>query len=98
MVANTFHLFFHQDFDGITSAAVFLSYAKRLDLLSHSRVELVPVDYELKKEWPDRTLPKPGAIVDFLYHPDADWWFDHHPTTFARTDWEIGRASCRERV
>ena len=89
MVANTFHLFFHQDFDGITSAAVFLSYAKRLDLLSHSRVELVPVDYELKKEWPDRTLPKPGAIVDFLYHPDADWWFDHHPTTFARTDWEL---------
>ncbi len=41
------------------------------------------------------TLERPCAIVDFLYHPQADFWADHHLTTFlnngARKDFEVRR-------
>lgn len=86
---DNFHVFFHRDFDGICSAAVFLAYAKLQFLLPQSNVELVPVDYNINEKWASEPLPKPSAVVDFLYHPDADWWFDHHHTTFARQDWEF---------
>ena len=85
----TFQLYFHQDFDGICSGAVFLAYARLQGLLTHAGVELTPVEYDLKTRWGRTSLPKPCAVVDFLYHPDAEWWFDHHPTTFVRTDWEL---------
>ncbi|MEK7195330.1 MAG: hypothetical protein AAB655_01400, partial [Patescibacteria group bacterium] len=26
-------------------------------------------------------------VVDFLYHPEAAFWFDHHLSTFKRRDW-----------
>jgi hypothetical protein len=25
--------------------------------------------------------------VDFLFHPDADLWVDHHQTSIAREEW-----------
>jgi hypothetical protein len=84
----TYHIYFHRDFDGICSAAVFSTFA-RLAISASTKFEFVAVDYEMKKTWADQRLPKPSAIVDFLYHPDAEWWFDHHQTTFVRKDWEL---------
>jgi hypothetical protein len=80
-------VYFHRDFDGICSAAVFLAYVRAVH--SVSEFELLPVDYDSKAQWGDRTLQRPCAILDFLYHPDADWWFDHHAAAFVRKDWEL---------
>ncbi len=68
-------ILFHSDFDGICSAAVlfrFFSY----DL------ELEPVDYSGATTWLHRRLDR-AAVVDYLFHPQALWWFDHHTTSFA---------------
>ena len=81
-------LYYHKDFDGICSAAVFASYV-RSALDSDAVFEFVAVDYDQKKTWANKRFSEVTAIVDFLYHPDAKWWFDHHPTTFVRKDWEL---------
>lgn len=53
-----------------------------------------PVNYHMQKEWLDTVLPRRSAVVDFLYHPQAEFWADHHPTTFLteelRADYESG--------
>ena len=82
------HVYFHRDFDGIFSAAVFSAYVKGA-ISSDAQFDFIPVDYDIKNTWGNRRLEKPSAIVDFLYHPDAEWWFDHHETTFVRKDWEL---------
>ncbi|MEK7154108.1 MAG: hypothetical protein AAB792_00935, partial [Patescibacteria group bacterium] len=41
----------------------------------------------LKKNWANFKFREPFIIIDFLYHPKASWWFDHHPTSFARKVW-----------
>lgn len=41
-----------------------------------------PVNYEVREEWLSRPLNIPCAVVDFLYHTDADFWADHHLTAF----------------
>lgn len=40
-----------------------------------------PVDYALRDTWLSQELRKPAAVVDFLYHPQADFWADHHQTS-----------------
>lgn len=82
------HLYFHQDFDGICSAAALELYLRALS--PRAQFLRKPVDYDLKRDWPTATLEKHTAVVDFLYHPDAEWWFDHHETTFVREDWQLG--------
>ncbi len=41
-----------------------------------------PVNYDLRANWLNLDLSKPCAVLDFLYHPSARFWADHHPTTF----------------
>jgi hypothetical protein len=82
------NVFFHRDFDGICSAAVFLASVSGTRVAHGFQVELVPVDYDLKPSWAQTVLPKRSAILDFLYHPAADWWFDHHPSAFVKAEWE----------
>jgi hypothetical protein len=36
-----------------------------------------------RRTWQDERLERPAAVVDFRYHPDADWWFDHHRSSCA---------------
>ena len=72
---------FHRDLDGVVAAAILLGY-------SDSSVKLTPVDYHMKSTWKDFKIEKPGAVVDFLFHPDAEIWIDHHPSPFLIADWE----------
>ena len=65
MVTDKLQLFFHQDFDGICSAAVFVACAKKRGLLDCRQVVLSPVDYGLKQAWAASELPRASAIVDF---------------------------------
>lgn len=67
-------------FDGVVSAVLVSEYLKRKQGLETGRI--VPVNYSERETWLSRQLAKPAAVVDFHYHPDADFWADHHQTTF----------------
>jgi len=78
-------LFLHYPcFDGIVSAAL------AAHVLMHAqgwRIRTIePVDYSVAKSWLARKLPEKSAVVDFLYHPDAEFWADHHETSFLNRD------------
>ncbi|MCI0490797.1 MAG: hypothetical protein L0229_29745 [Blastocatellia bacterium] len=74
-------LYYHRDFDGAVSAAMLAS------LLS-TTPQLYPVDYQLKARWASMDLEKPAAVVDFLFHPDATLWIDHHVNPFVLPEWK----------
>lgn len=40
------------------------------------------VNYDQRDNWGEFQAGKRFAIVDFHFHPRAEYWFDHHPTTF----------------
>lgn len=41
----------------------------------------MPVNYDVRTTWLETRLTD-AAVVDFLFHPDADFWVDHHATSF----------------
>ena len=75
------NLYFHSPcFDGIVSAVVISDFfrARR----GTDEIALHGVNYHLRHEWLTTPLKEQSIVVDFLYHPDAEFWADHHPTTF----------------
>lgn len=79
---NVLTLYFHYPcFDGLVSCVL------ASELLTKEKgwnaVRFFPVTYDDRKNWISRRLVSPFAIVDFLYHPKASFWADHHITTFA---------------
>lgn len=81
-------IYFHAPcFDGIVSAVLmwdFLSSAGK-----YREIQLDGVNYDLKERWLSDRLRKPCAVVDFLYHPDVEYWADHHVTTFLTESAEV---------
>ena len=77
---NSATLYFHYPcFDGIVSAALAWEF---LEQKKSWRVDdLCPVNYTVRNTWLGTELKHPCAIVDFLYHPSADFWADHHATS-----------------
>ncbi len=71
---------YHRDFDGMVSAAVLA------EALASTRGEtdlrLSSVNYDQRRDWPNFCEGLRFAVVDFHFHPRAEYWFDHHPTTF----------------
>src|SRR5205823_4390536 len=92
-------LYFHYPcFDGLVSgvlASQFLETAKAWHI-----ERFCPVNYESRATWISTPLDRSAAIVDFLYHPQASFWSDHHSTTFvsphAKKDYEqrSGAVTC----
>ena len=75
------HVYFHSPcFDGIASAVLITDWLKTQRMWSSCVLHVV--NYHLRNEWLNRKLERPCAIVDFLFHPDADFWADHHSTPF----------------
>jgi hypothetical protein len=95
--ADAATLFFHYPcFDGLISAVIAWDY-----LQTHQAWQVVffsPVDYGIRGEWLSTHLHAPCAVVDFLYHPRATFWADHHLTTFlndeARSDFDSRSKDC----
>jgi hypothetical protein len=74
-------VYFHSTcFDGIVSAAMASDFLEEREGWTVN--EVVPVNYDLRSGWLSCDLLTPCAIVDFLYHPQATFWADHHSTTF----------------
>lgn len=70
---------YHRDFDGMVSAGVLAA------ILRDTRGEEVTwqsVNYHQREDWDNFSKGERFAIVDFHFHPRAEYWFDHHPTTF----------------
>jgi len=90
-VARQETLYFHSPcFDGIVSAVLTWDFLEsRFDWTD---VRLHVVNYDWKDRWLLTDLETPCAVVDFLYHPQAEFWADHHLTSFltksARGDFE----------
>src|ERR1035438_6379804 len=81
-------------FDGVISAVLACEYLERK--YGQKTGQIIPVNYSSRATWTSHPLAKPAAVVDFLYHPDADFWADHHQTTFITPELEAqfrGQAS-----
>jgi hypothetical protein len=73
-------LYFHFPcFDGTISGVLAKGF---LESQGWEFGQVHPVNYELRGTWLSSRLESPCAVVDFLYHPDAQFWADHHLTTF----------------
>lgn len=77
-------------FDGIVSGALAILFFSRLRGWRFDSIQAV--NYDMQDVWLDTHLAQHGCVVDFLYHPEAEVWCDHHATTFfnseLRTDFE----------
>lgn len=80
-------LYFHAPcFDGLVSAALAWDFLEaRRDW---TRVAPRGVDYRVSTKWLRAPRKAPFAVVDFLYHPAAAFWADHHATTFLSEELE----------
>ena len=74
-------------FDGVISSVLAWEF---LEGQGWKFTKFCPVNYGLRRTWPSTKLETPCAVVDFLYHPDAQFWADHHPTTFITEDLRRG--------
>ena len=90
-----YDIYFHNDFDGRAAAAVVLAFLRsRGDDIVH----YVPVKYDVIPQWLDenfleknklfRGTHHPAIIVDFPFHPQAAFWFDHHLAPFRKPSWQ----------
>ncbi|PJE51375.1 MAG: hypothetical protein COV29_01320 [Candidatus Yanofskybacteria bacterium CG10_big_fil_rev_8_21_14_0_10_36_16] len=80
---ETFTIYMNDDFDGVSSAAVFLYFInKKYPGKYKFKYELLIYKPGYEKWWKNKKLSNPCAVFDFRYHPGADWWFDHHETSF----------------
>jgi hypothetical protein len=81
--ADTLTIHYHRDFDGMVSAAVL---AHVLREKAGEQATWRSVNYDQREDWLSFEAGKRIAIVDFHFHPRAEWWFDHHSTTFLTED------------
>jgi hypothetical protein len=80
-MAESIALYLHFPcFDGVASAVLASEYLERKR--GWKTAEIVPVNYDLQSTWTKSKLLPNAVVVDFLYHPRAIFWADHHITTF----------------
>ncbi len=84
-MAKSALLYFHSPcFDGIVSAVIASDFLEAHYRWNFER--FCAVDYNDRACWLSRELHSPCAVVDFIYHPQATFWADHHSTTFLTAD------------
>ena len=103
-MSEALRIHYHRDFDGMVSAAVLAEILR--EVRGEQRLTWSSVNYDQRKDWDDFSRGERFAIVDFHFHPRAEYWFDHHPTTFLapelraqyrpteRWRWDPGSPSC----
>jgi oligoribonuclease NrnB/cAMP/cGMP phosphodiesterase (DHH superfamily) len=65
-----YNIYFHDDFDGFASASVIYDFLKK----SNSKVKSFnPVNYDLKNKWSEFKFKPNPIILDFYYHPKANF-------------------------
>jgi hypothetical protein len=80
-------LYFHAPcFDGLVSAALAWDFLEQR--AGWTRVRPRGVNYGIRPRWPALKPKAEFAVVDFLFHPRAAFWADHHATPFLTPDFE----------
>ncbi len=75
------HIFFHSPcFDGVASAVLAWDFLE--SRRGWTECHLRPVNYGLRDTWLPTPLPADTAVVDFLFHPAAVFFADHHASSF----------------
>ncbi len=85
-----FHLYYHDDLDGVASGAIFFFFLKKRgdDIISFTPLEY-GINFDDKSSaWENFAFKIPSILVDFRYHPKVDWWIDHHASAFAKSEWQ----------
>lgn len=82
-MADRLCIHYHRDFDGMVSAAVL---AVALQSSRGENTTWSDINYDQRSDWLNFRVGERFAIVDFHFHPRAEYWFDHHPTTFLSDD------------
>jgi len=77
--AHQLTIHYHRDFDGMVSGAI-LTWIIRTQFNEDPAWR--SVNYDQRRDWEKFQDGRRFAIVDFHFHPKAEFWFDHHPTTF----------------
>lgn len=77
--ARPLTIHYHRDFDGMVSAALLASILREIE---DGEVRWRSVNYDQSRDWSAFGEGTRFAVVDFHFHPQAEYWFDHHPTTF----------------
>jgi hypothetical protein len=80
-MADSKLLYFHAPcFDGLVSGAILWDFLEHEAGWRHVRPR--GVNYGIRPWWPSLKPKCQFAVVDFLFHPRATYWADHHATTF----------------
>jgi oligoribonuclease NrnB/cAMP/cGMP phosphodiesterase (DHH superfamily) len=80
-----YNIYFHNDFDGYVSCAIIFDFLNK----NNAKIQSLNLAYyDYKNKWSNINLKKNAVVLDFLYHPQAYLWFDHHKTTFITKEWE----------
>lgn len=100
----TYDVFFHNDFDGVASAAVVLDFLKQkkdraglVHHLSYGMIGEYTRDDFFEKNSYFESSPNRRVVVDFPYHPGTYYWFDHHNDPFQKNSWKKGFQETPER-
>lgn len=95
-LAPAYDVMFHDDFDGYASAAVFTDFLRSKKSKVGRYVALEYGDH-FTKTWPHKDglsryvgekKLNPAVVVDFQFHPQAAFWYDHHTTAFLLPEWK----------
>lgn len=81
-------------FDGVVSGVLAILFLGKLRGWRFDSIH--GVNYELQANWSETRLSPHSCVVDFLYHPEAEFWCDHHPTTFLNSNLRADFASRQE--
>jgi hypothetical protein len=74
-------IYFHAPcFDGLISCALAWDFLE--SELGWRIRHICPVNYDARSTWLSSNVTESCAVLDFLYHPSAGFWADHHLTTF----------------
>lgn len=80
-------IWYHRDFDGIASAAILADVLRTVHKRTDVRWE--GINHDRRAEWNNWGADgSEFAVVDFFFHPRAQYWFDHHPTTFVSEEFK----------
>lgn len=82
-----YHIYHHDDFDGTLCSALLLNFFRSK---GNNVADFIPMNFSstLKEKWTEYDFKSPFVIVDFIHHPKADWWFDHHVSSFIKPEWQ----------
>lgn len=71
-------------FDGIVSGALTILLLSKLRGWRFDSIR--GINYDQSGDWVNTHLARHSCVVDFLYHPEAEVWCDHHSTTFLNSE------------